>query len=101
MEGSRQPEDERVQGSSHVGYKVAFLAGTTLVAFLTGFGFTALGATRAGKGKKLKGPVGPGGKVQEHEDPVLLATRALGWGTMYSVAGTGTIGLAFMAIWKM
>ncbi len=99
MEEDRSKELERVQGSSHTGLKVAFLAGTTLAAFFTGFCFTALGA-RASRGK-LKVPAGPGGKVQEYEDPVVLATRALGWGTLYSVMGTGTIALGFVGIWKM
>lgn len=39
--------------------------------------------------------------MQEHEDPVVLATRALGWGTLYSIMGTGTIAMAFVGIWKV
>ena len=37
----------------------------------------------------------------ELEDPVLLATRALGWGTLYSVMGTGAIGMAVYSMIRM
>ena len=35
------------------------------------------------------------------EDPMILATRALGWGTLYSLIGTGTIGLTLVGVWKL
>lgn len=35
------------------------------------------------------------------EDPVILATRALGWGTLYALIGTGAIGLTAVCIWKL
>ncbi len=37
----------------------------------------------------------------ELEDPVLLASRALGWGTLFSILGTGSIGLLTVGICKL
>lgn len=36
-----------------------------------------------------------------HENPVKFATRALKWGTLYAVLGTGSIGLTAVCIWKL
>lgn len=36
-----------------------------------------------------------------HENPVKFARRALKWGTLYAVVGTGTIGLTAVCIWKL
>jgi hypothetical protein len=40
-------------------------------------------------------------KTMELEDPVKFATRALGWGTLYALLGSGTIGLTAVCIWKL
>lgn len=46
--------------------------------------------------------VGRGGRQKVVlEDPVILATRALGWGTLFSLIGTGTIGLTLVGVWKL
>lgn len=45
--------------------------------------------------------MGAGRALAVPEDPVKLATRALGWGTLFSVLGTGGIGLTTVCIWKL
>ena len=75
--------------------KVAFLATCTFVSMFGGFAlnlavsgrrYRAAVKTKADS-RNLEIP-----KEVVLEDPVLLATRALGWGSMYAVLGTGAIG---------
>ena len=35
------------------------------------------------------------------EDPMILATRALGWGSLFAILGSGTIGLTAVCFWKL
>lgn len=35
------------------------------------------------------------------EDPMVLATRALGWGTLYAIIGSGAVGLTTLYFLKM
>lgn len=42
-----------------------------------------------------------GNEVVKMEDPVRFATRALGWGTLMSLVGTGTVALVAVYTWKM
>ena len=42
-----------------------------------------------------------GSKVVMLEDPMMFATRALGWGTLYAIIGSGTVGLTAVCIWKL
>lgn len=44
---------------------------------------------------------GAGSRTVVLEDPVIFATRALGWGTLYSILGSGSIGLTAVCIWKL
>lgn len=41
------------------------------------------------------------GRRVVHEDPVKFATRALGWGTFYSIVGSGVAGLTTVGLWKV
>ena len=86
--------------------KIAFLATCTFVSMFGGFALNLAVSGRryraAVKAKadpknldKQKTP-----KDVELEDPVLLATRALGWGSMYAVLGTGAIGLAAYCLFR-
>ena len=44
---------------------------------------------------------GVGHQTVELEDPMIFASRALGWGTLYAVLGSGSIGLTAVCIWKL
>jgi hypothetical protein len=87
--------------------RVAFLATCT---FFSMFGGFAVSLAVSGKRfrAKVKSKADPKSvskesvtKEVELEDPVLLATRALGWGTLYSVMGTGAIGMAVYSLIRM
>ena len=75
--------------------KVAFLATCTFISMFGGF---ALNLAVSGRRYRaaVKAKADPRSlevpKEVVLEDPVLLATRALGWGSMYAVLGTGAIG---------
>lgn len=80
--------------------KVVFLA---TCAFISMFGGFALNVAISGRRyrKAVKVTADPKNidrqKVPaavELEDPVILATRALGWGSLYAMLGSGAIGLA-------
>ena len=79
-----------------VATKVAFLAGVTFVSLFAGLGLK-LGLAGRRYRRSLRSKPGEEG----HEDPVLLAARALGWGTAYAVAGTGGIVLLSTGIWRL
>lgn len=82
---------------------VAFLATATGISLLMGFG-TTLASVRKQDPKSFNdGLVGGKAanvnqKVLLHETGAALAVRALGWGTLYAVAGCGVL---FYGIWKM
>ena len=76
--------------------KVVFLAGVTFVSLFAGLGLK-LGLAGRRYRRSLRSKPGEEG----HEDPVLLAARALGWGTAYAVGGTGAIVLVSTGIWKL
>ena len=75
------------------GTKVVFLASLTFVSLFAGLGLKLGRRYR----RSLKSKPGEEG----HEDPVLLASRALGWGTAYALAGTGVLVLVSTGIWKL
>ena len=87
--------------------KVVFLATCTFVSMFGGFALnlafggrryrTAVKATADPKNidrKRVAANI-------ELEDPVILATRALGWGTLYAVLGSGAIGLAAYCMFRV
>lgn len=88
--------------------KVVFLATCTFVSMLGGF---ALNLAVSGRRYRaaVKATVDPKNvdrqkvatSVVELEDPVILATRALGWGSLYAVLGSGAIGLAAYCVFRM
>lgn len=87
--------------------KVAFLATCTFFSMFGGFAVSMMVSGR-GFRTKVKTKADPKNiskenitKEVELEDPVLLATRALGWGTLYSVMGTGAIGMAVYSLIRM
>ena len=96
--------DTRRKESSAV--KFVFLTSCGFVALLGGF---ALNLALSGRRYRtsLKNKPTPEQVVHKYgkdvvlEDPVLFATRALGWGTLYAVLGTGTIGLTALSVWKL
>lgn len=76
--------------------KVLFLAGCTLLSLFSGVGFNiglAVAARRHNRAFRNKG--------EPHEDPVLFATRALGWGTLYAVSGVGSFALVVGCVCKL
>ena len=76
--------------------KVVFLAGVTFVSLFAGLGLK-LGLAGRRYRRSLRSKPGEEG----HEDPVLLASRALWWGTVYAVGGTGAIVLVSMGVLKL
>ncbi|CAI8045348.1 hypothetical protein GBAR_LOCUS25088 [Geodia barretti] len=78
-----------------VATKVAFLAGLTFVSLFAGLGLK-LGLAGRRYRRSLRNKPGEEG----HEDPVLLASRALAWGTAYSMGGTGVLVLVSTGVVK-
>ena len=87
--------------------KVAFLAMCTFVSMFGGFALnvaisgrryrSAVKTTANPKNiDKQKVPVDV-----ELEDPVLLATRALGWGSLYAMLGSGAIGFGAYYLFRV
>ena len=76
--------------------KVVFIGGVTLVSLFTGL---ALNLGLAGRRYRMSLKQKPG--ESGHEDPVLLASRALAWGTAYAVLGTGLLLTAGVGVWKL
>lgn len=87
--------------------KVAFLATCTFFSMFGGFAVSLAVSGRRFRAK-VKAKADPKNVSKENvtkevelEDPVLLATRALGWGTLYSVVGTGAIGMLVYSLIRM
>ena len=87
--------------------RVAFLATCTFFSMFGGFAMSLAVSGRRFRAK-VKSKADPKNLSKENvtreielEDPVLLATRALGWGTLYSVMGTGAIGMAVYSFIRM
>jgi len=79
--------------------KFMFLASCGFAALFSGIGIqVAMAGRRYRSSLKTKPPIE--GRIV-YEDPVLFASRALAWGTLYSILGTGTIGLVTVGIWKL
>lgn len=98
IEDKRQP----VQVSKFT--KISFFTGCALFSIFSGLGLSVIGARTTYREEKeevmeeLEKRNGQskykGGRRMVHEDPVLFATRALGWGTLIGILGAGAIGLA-------
>ena len=87
--------------------RVAFLATCTFFSMFGGFAVSLAVSGRRFRAK-VKAKADPKNLSKENvtkeielEDPVLLATRALGWGTLYSVMGTGAIGMVVYSLIRM
>ena len=98
--GSSTPLDSKLS-------RVAFLATCTFFSMFGGFAVSLAVSGRRFRAK-VKAKANPKNVSKENvtkevelEDPVLLATRALGWGTLYSVMGTGVIGMAVYSLIRM
>lgn len=103
MEGDNNNEGGlQVQQQQQIPYKestatkVVFLAGVTFVSMFAGLGLK-LGLAGRRYRRSLKSKPGEEGL----EDPVLLASRALCWGTVYALAGTGALVLVSTGICKL
>ena len=82
--------------------KFVFLASCGFVALIGGFGLQLAVSSRRHRVIMKKKPVQDEPVVnKELEDPVLFASRALGWGTIFAVLGTGSIGLVAVGIRKL
>ena len=79
-----------------VATKVVFLAGVTFVSMFAGLGLK-LGLAGRRYRRSLRTKPGEEGL----EDPVLLASRALAWGTAYALAGNCALVLVSTGIWKL
>lgn len=76
-----------------------FFTGCIFISLLGGFGLNlAINGKKYREGLAVASKEG-GGKVVL-EDPMVLATRALGWGTLFAVIGSGSVGLATIYILK-
>ncbi|XP_058450566.1 transmembrane protein 242 [Malaya genurostris] len=73
----------------------AFLAGVAGISMIAGFGKTIMSAKKSDPQFFEKGIHG---SIAMRETGASLALRALGWGSLYAVLGTGTI---CYGIWKM
>ena len=96
MEDSSPSSPPSTSDQASTSAKVLFLAGCTLLSLFGGVGFNiglAAAARRHSRVFRSKG--------EPHEDPVLFATRALGWGTLYAVSGVGSFAVAVGCMWKM
>ena len=96
--GALQPQQQATEEpyKESTATKVAFLASVTVVSLFAGLGIK-LGLAGRRYRRALKSKPGEEG----HEDPVLLASRALGWGTAYALAGTGVLVVVSTGIWKL
>ena len=82
--------------------KLVFLAGCGFVALMGGFSLQLAISGRKYRAAVKNKTVREGAVVnKELEDPVLFASRALGWGTFFAVLATGSISLATVGIWKL
>ena len=94
-------EDQRQPKTTSKFTKIAFFTGCAFFSIFSGLGLGVIGGRttyrdemddvveeRNHKEKRN------GKKVVVHEDPVLFATRALGWGTLIGLLGAGAVGLA-------
>lgn len=84
---------------------VAFFTSCVVVSLLGGFGLRLVTTFRKlRKGLRIEAHqhavTGSGGK-EGMEDPVRLATRALGWGTLVAVIGSGAVGISTFYTWKL
>ena len=96
MEDSSPSSPSSTSNQASTSAKVLFLAGCTLLSLFGGVGFNiglAAAARRHTRVLRSKG--------EPHEDPVLFATRALGWGTLYAVSGVGSFALVVGCMWKV
>lgn len=96
MEDSSPSSPPSTSDQASTSAKVLFLAGCTLLSLFSGVGFNiglAAAARRHSRTFRNKG--------EPHEDPVLFATRALGWGTLYAVSGVGSFALVIGCVWKL
>ena len=91
-----QPQVSKEPYKEPTATKIAFLAGLTFVSLFIGLGLK-LGLAGRRYRRALKSKPGEEG----HEDPVLLASRALSWGTAYALAGTGALVVVSTGIWKL
>lgn len=112
-------EDIPAINSDHKNYSgvgtgtAIFFTSCIIISLIGGFGLNlAINSKKYSRGlKESKTPkpvervvhvVGRSGREKVVlEDPVILATRALGWGTLFSLIGTGTIGLTLVGVWKL
>ncbi len=82
--------------------KFVFIVSCGFVTLLGGFG---LQLVMSGRKYRTSLKTKPSKDKLAHdvdlEDPVLFASRALAWGTLLSLLGTGSIGLATVGIWKL
>lgn len=93
LDRNQSPEEPYKESTAT---KVVFLASVTFVSLFAGLGLK-LGLAGRRYRRSLRSKPGEEG----HEDPVLLASRALGWGTAYALAGTGLLVLVSTGIWKL
>ena len=93
---SSSPSPSSTNDSVSTGSKVLFFTGCTLLSLFGGVGFNiGLAAVARRHSRVLRN------KGEKHEDPILFATRALGWGTLYAMGGVGSIAVVAVCVWKL
>ena len=93
-DGPQNTQTEHYRESAAI--KVAFLTGVTFFSMFAGIGLK-LGLA----GRRYRRSLRTKPEEEGLEDPVLLAARALGWGTGYAVGGTGAVVLLSAGVWKL
>lgn len=99
-----QVADSVVESSTASAGAAAFFTSCVVGSLITGFGLHfAVNSKKYKEGLMVNSSNGmsKGNQKVVFEDPILLATRALRWGSFFAIIGSGAVGLTAVYIWKL